>query len=143
MDTATCVFTCKYWFSISRITCLIIFSGSSARSIMSFRFARIKVPTRSKSPMIFLLYKKTVSPAQHRHSESHQMLQYKPQVTANMRNHHAGDHDDQQPQYKRLPFHLHDPSPSGIPRKELLGRSRDLPSPRIVRSYWVAMAVPA
>src|SRR5882724_3064349 len=54
MDTATCVFTCKYWFSISRITCLIIFSGSSARSIMSFRLARIRVPTRSKSPMVFL-----------------------------------------------------------------------------------------
>src|ERR1700739_289481 len=55
MDTATCVFTCRYWFSISRITCLIIFSGSSARSIMSLRFARIKVLTRSKSPMVMLL----------------------------------------------------------------------------------------
>src|SRR5271169_5447305 len=40
---------------MSIITCLIIFSGSSARSIMSFRLARIKVPTRSKSPMTFLL----------------------------------------------------------------------------------------
>src|SRR5882724_2637261 len=37
------------------MTCLIIFSGSSARSTMSFRFARIKVLTRSKSPMMNLL----------------------------------------------------------------------------------------
>src|ERR1700722_2156797 len=40
---------------MSIITCLIIFSGSSARSIMSFRLARIKVLTLSKSPMTFLL----------------------------------------------------------------------------------------
>src|SRR5215813_10022555 len=53
METATCVLTCKYWFSISRITCLIIFSGSSARSIMSLRLARISVPTLSKSPISF------------------------------------------------------------------------------------------
>src|ERR1700730_10371709 len=37
------------------MTCLIIFSGSSARSTMSFRFARINVLTRSKSPMMHLL----------------------------------------------------------------------------------------
>src|SRR6266850_5844638 len=42
---------------MSRITCLIIFSGSSARSTMSFRFARINVLTRSKSPMMNLLSK--------------------------------------------------------------------------------------
>src|SRR5260370_17793377 len=42
---------------MSRITCLIIFSGSSARSTMSLMFARIKVPTRSKSPMMSLLSK--------------------------------------------------------------------------------------
>src|SRR6266850_2489083 len=42
---------------MSRITCLIIFPGSSARSTMSFRFARIKVLTRSKSPMMHLLSK--------------------------------------------------------------------------------------
>src|SRR5580698_5447043 len=40
---------------MSIITCLIIFSGSSARSIMSFRLARINVLTLSKSPMTFLL----------------------------------------------------------------------------------------
>src|SRR5579862_4288078 len=40
---------------MSIMTCLIIFSGSSARSIMSFRLARIKVPTRSKSPIVILL----------------------------------------------------------------------------------------
>src|SRR5882762_1110244 len=40
---------------MSRITCLIIFSGSSARSTMSLMFARIKVLTRSKSPMMNLL----------------------------------------------------------------------------------------
>src|SRR5216683_1702467 len=55
METATCVLTWRYWFSMSRITCLIIFSGSSARSTMSLIFARISVPTRSKSPMIDLL----------------------------------------------------------------------------------------
>src|SRR5712664_707779 len=42
---------------MSRITCLIIFSGSSARSTISFRFARIKVLTRSRSPMMNLLSK--------------------------------------------------------------------------------------
>src|SRR5208282_3829996 len=40
---------------MSRMTCLIIFSGSSARSIISLRLARIKVLTRSKSPMVMLL----------------------------------------------------------------------------------------
>src|ERR1700730_1420778 len=55
METATWVLTCKYWFSMSRITCLIILSGSSAWSIMSFRFARIRVLTRSRSPMMILL----------------------------------------------------------------------------------------
>src|SRR2546421_4841344 len=55
METATCVLTWRYWFSMSRITCLIIFSGSSARSTMSLMFARIKVLTRSKSPMMNLL----------------------------------------------------------------------------------------
>src|ERR1700730_6559832 len=39
---------------MSRMTCLIIFSGSSARSIMSLRLARIKVLTRSKSPIVVL-----------------------------------------------------------------------------------------
>src|SRR6266478_3736289 len=58
METATWVLTCRYWFSISRMTCLIIFSGSSARSIRSFRFARINVPTRSKSAMRILLSEK-------------------------------------------------------------------------------------
>src|SRR5579864_43332 len=47
MAMATCVFTCNNWFSISRITCLISFSGFSALSTRSFRFARIKVATRS------------------------------------------------------------------------------------------------
>src|SRR6267378_2081246 len=139
MDTATCVFTCKYWFSISKITCLIIFSGSSARSIMSFKFARIKVPTRSKSPMIFLLHKKPCSASQHRQNRSDEMLQHKSQVTSNVHNHNADDHDDQQPQHQRFAFHLHDPSPSGIPRKEVLGRSRDLPSYTILRNYSAAM----
>src|SRR5882762_252926 len=40
---------------MSRMTCLIFFSRSSSRSTMSFRFARIKVLTRSKSPMMNLL----------------------------------------------------------------------------------------
>src|ERR1700689_5568422 len=40
---------------MSIITSLIIFSGSSARSIISFRLARINVLTLSKSPMTFLL----------------------------------------------------------------------------------------
>src|SRR5918996_5844371 len=44
---ATWVFTCMSWFCISRITCLIIFSGSSALSIRSFRLARISVDTLS------------------------------------------------------------------------------------------------
>src|SRR5262245_60760364 len=47
MAMATWVFTCMSWFRISRVTCLIIFSGSSARSIRSFRLARINVDTLS------------------------------------------------------------------------------------------------
>src|SRR5271169_3026090 len=43
---------------MSRMTCLIIFSGSSARSIISLRLARIRVLTRSKSPMVMLLPKR-------------------------------------------------------------------------------------
>src|SRR5262244_86430 len=49
MAIATCVFTCKSWFSMSRMTCLIIFSGCSALSIKSFRLARISVETRSSN----------------------------------------------------------------------------------------------
>src|SRR5580658_2901466 len=57
MAMATCVFTCNSWFCISRITCLIIFSGSSALSIRSLRFARTRVDTRSNSATIVLLSK--------------------------------------------------------------------------------------
>src|SRR5208283_2794532 len=46
---ATWVLTCKSWLFMSRITCLIIFSGSSALSIRSFRFARTNVETRSSN----------------------------------------------------------------------------------------------
>src|ERR1700721_3934995 len=52
MEMATCVLTCSSWFSMSRMTCLIIFSGSSALSIRSLRFARMSVETRSKSAML-------------------------------------------------------------------------------------------
>src|ERR1700683_820489 len=56
MAIATWVLTCRSWFCMSRMTCLIIFSGSSALSIRSFRFARTKVATRSISAMtIYLL----------------------------------------------------------------------------------------
>src|SRR6202040_4021557 len=49
MAMATCVLTCKSWLCMSRITCLIIFSGSSALSIRSLRLARTKVETRSSN----------------------------------------------------------------------------------------------
>src|SRR5882672_5857551 len=49
MAIATCVLTCKSWFCMSRMTCLIIFSGSSALSIRSLRLARTKVETRSSN----------------------------------------------------------------------------------------------
>ncbi len=52
MAIATCVLTCRSWFCMSRITCLIIFSGSSALSMRSLRFARTKVATRSSSAMV-------------------------------------------------------------------------------------------
>src|SRR5579863_3793715 len=52
MLIATWVLTCMSWFSISRMTCLTIFSGSSARSMRSFRLARRSVPTLSNSAMI-------------------------------------------------------------------------------------------
>src|ERR1700691_281575 len=57
MAMATCVLTCSNWFCMSRITCLIIFSGSSALSIRSFRFARTSLDTRSSSAIMFLLRK--------------------------------------------------------------------------------------
>src|SRR5580700_6381793 len=59
MAMATCVLTCSNWFCISRITCLIIFSGSSALSMRSFKFARTSVDTRSSSAIIVLLSKFT------------------------------------------------------------------------------------
>src|SRR5438132_273941 len=40
---------------MSMMTCLIIFSGSSAWSTRSLRFARMRVDTRSKSAMRILL----------------------------------------------------------------------------------------
>src|SRR5208282_5521224 len=49
MAMATCVLTCKSWLFMSRMTCLIIFSGSSALSIKSLRLARTKVETRSSN----------------------------------------------------------------------------------------------
>src|SRR6516162_6899814 len=52
MAIATWVFTCNNWFSMSRMTCLIIISGCSALSIRSFRLARIKVVTRSSSAIV-------------------------------------------------------------------------------------------
>src|SRR5262249_51419282 len=54
MEIATCVFTCRSWFCMSRMTCLIIFSGSSALSIKSFRLARIRVVTRSSNAIVHL-----------------------------------------------------------------------------------------
>src|SRR5271157_60988 len=55
MAIATCVFTCRSWFCMSRITCLIIFSGSSALSIRSLRFARTNVETRSSNAINHLV----------------------------------------------------------------------------------------
>src|SRR5579872_6189308 len=52
MAMATCVLTCRNWFCMSRMTCLIIFSGCSALSIRSLRFARTKVETRSSNAMM-------------------------------------------------------------------------------------------
>src|SRR5215469_12980458 len=52
MAIATWVFTCNNWFSMSRMTCLIITSGCSALSIKSFRLARINVDTRSSSAIV-------------------------------------------------------------------------------------------
>src|SRR5438270_6838012 len=49
MAMATCVFTWSNWFSMSRMTCLIMISGCSALSISSFKFARIKVETLSSN----------------------------------------------------------------------------------------------
>src|SRR5882762_9768993 len=49
MAIATCVLTCRSWFCMSRMTCLIIFSGSSALSIRSLRLARTRVETRSSN----------------------------------------------------------------------------------------------
>src|SRR5579862_689293 len=56
MAMATCVLTCRNWFCMSRITCLIIFSGCSALSIRSFRFARTNVETRSSNAMMDSLF---------------------------------------------------------------------------------------
>src|SRR3954469_22285030 len=57
MAIATCVFTWRSWFCMSRMTCLIIFSGSSDLSIMSLRLARISVETLSSNAMTKLLGK--------------------------------------------------------------------------------------
>src|SRR4029077_14112941 len=52
MAMATWVLTCRSWFCMSRITCLIIFSGCSALSTRSLRLARSSVATRSSSAMM-------------------------------------------------------------------------------------------
>ena len=46
------VLTCNHWFCMSRMTCLIIFSGSSALSVRSLRLARTNVDTRSSNAMV-------------------------------------------------------------------------------------------
>src|SRR5258705_952142 len=55
MAIATCVLTCRSWFCMSRMTCLIIFSGSSALSIRSLRLARTRVETRSSNAIKHLV----------------------------------------------------------------------------------------
>src|SRR5258707_4053277 len=55
MAMATCVFTCRSWLCMSRMTCLIIFSGSSALSIRSLRLARTRVETRSSNAIKHLV----------------------------------------------------------------------------------------
>src|SRR5580658_2090848 len=92
---ATCVLTCKSWFCMSRITCLIIFSGSSALSIKSFRFARISVATRSKSAMVLLLYFRLISNSpdlaeQLRHLHAAQSFKQRRNLRGDLR-HVAGD----------------------------------------------------
>src|SRR5262249_32167542 len=51
IDAATCVLTWMSWFSMSWMSCRIIFSGSSARSIRSLMLARRIVLTRSRIPI--------------------------------------------------------------------------------------------
>src|SRR4051812_9565890 len=53
MAMATCVLTCMNWFCMSRRSCLSSFSGSSALSTKSFRFALISVVTRSSNGILF------------------------------------------------------------------------------------------
>src|SRR5580704_7928414 len=55
MAIATCVLTCRSWFSMSSTSCFANFSGSSAFSIRSLMLARKRVPTRSSSAMVNLL----------------------------------------------------------------------------------------
>src|SRR5712671_7991037 len=64
MAIATCVLTCKSWFCMSRITCLIIFSGSSALSIKSLRLARTNVETRSSNAMVDSFFELLALPLQ-------------------------------------------------------------------------------
>src|ERR1700730_12195771 len=56
MAIATCVLTCRSWFCMSRMTCLIIFSGCSALSTKSLRFARTSVETLSSSALMLTPY---------------------------------------------------------------------------------------
>src|SRR5258708_33649567 len=135
METATCVFTCRYWFSISRITCLIMLSGSSARSIMSLRFARIKVLTRSRSPMMILLSNRKhllpFSRAQSRQRQCEAVLQHNRQVTRNVREHECDDHRHEYPQKQQFLFHGHDapPSRAAVARERSEEHTSELQSP--------------
>src|SRR5215471_2822571 len=95
MAIATWDFTCNNWFSMSRMTCLIITSGCSALSIKSFRLARIKVDTRSSSAIV---------PPNELFARSFRTgadLQGRLEVEHLVQQNHSGQHQNQRTQYPR------------------------------------------
>src|ERR1051325_1673339 len=78
MAMATCVFTCMSWFCMSRITCFNIFSGSSALSIRSLRFARTRVETLSNSAIRNLAFRCQLPVASCQFSVLRRMLLFVP-----------------------------------------------------------------
>src|SRR2546423_4317481 len=117
---------------MSRITCLIICSGSSARSIASFRFARIKVPTRSKSPMIVLpSNQSSIPPAKQRQSYRQEMFQRSREMRREVVHSKTNQHHRKDPQDEKFFFSRHDRFPPNVHKAEVT-------SSRISRSSFVA-----
>src|ERR1700740_2257006 len=135
---------------------------------MSFRFARIKVVTRSKSPMMFLLSSKSNrqscggcasvhpeprrgasqprsgSQPKHRQHRSETVLNHERQLAGKMRENNCGDHHSQEPEHQQFSSPSHVPlRPAPGIRESVWADLATCPDKTMVMSYLAAKAAPA